>query len=309
MIDTRLVYGFLDAGKTTYIEDCILNDYFYKYGTTLILCFEQGEAGYDAEKLLEKRTHVAYFDGREDVSEFCRNQIKDVSPDRIYVEMNSMMPELRKKLPAEMDIKAVVTWIDWSTMALYLANFRQMMGQMVSESRQITFRGCPSRELLSPYSQAFRLMNRNASYLREDPMGYHEKAFDLFLPYSLEEEVITVSAEHYLAFWLDAAEHPEHYEGKKLSFTGPLELRRITDTSPWFAGRVVMTCCMADLQFMSFELLWNDLASISGGWITLDAHGETGSDEYGRKVLKLTAEKVEKVPAPEKLILLPAAGY
>ena len=28
-IETRLVYGFLDAGKTTYIRDCIRNDYFY----------------------------------------------------------------------------------------------------------------------------------------------------------------------------------------------------------------------------------------------------------------------------------------
>ena len=42
-IETRLVYGFLDAGKTTYIRQCIRDDRFYKYGSTLILCFEQGE--------------------------------------------------------------------------------------------------------------------------------------------------------------------------------------------------------------------------------------------------------------------------
>ena len=38
-IDTRLIYGFLESGKTTYIQDCIVHDYFHKYGTTLILCF------------------------------------------------------------------------------------------------------------------------------------------------------------------------------------------------------------------------------------------------------------------------------
>ena len=59
-IETRLVYGFLDAGKTSYIRDCIQNDYFYKYGTTLILCFEQGLEEYDADALAVRRTSVAY---------------------------------------------------------------------------------------------------------------------------------------------------------------------------------------------------------------------------------------------------------
>ena len=42
-IDTRLVYGFLDAGKTSYIRENVLSDVYRKYGFTLILCFEQGE--------------------------------------------------------------------------------------------------------------------------------------------------------------------------------------------------------------------------------------------------------------------------
>ena len=42
-VETRLVCGFLDAGKTTYIQDCILHDYFHKYGETLILSTEDGE--------------------------------------------------------------------------------------------------------------------------------------------------------------------------------------------------------------------------------------------------------------------------
>ena len=34
-IETRLVCGFLDAGKTHYINDCIRNDRFHRYGTPL----------------------------------------------------------------------------------------------------------------------------------------------------------------------------------------------------------------------------------------------------------------------------------
>lgn len=305
-IDTRIVYGFKGAGKTHYISDCIRNDYFHKSGTTLILCLEQGEEKYDPKALLEKKAYVAYFDGRQEIGDFCVEQIQKYRPDRIYVEMNTKLKSAREKFPDIMQVTSVVTWIDWETLDKYFVIFRQTFGQMVSESQQVVFRGCPSKELLAPYSQEFRLINHRASYLREDPMGYHEKAFDLFVPYSLEAETIAISVKEYLVFWLDAMDHPEHYEGKRLCFTDPLELRQITEDSPWSAGRVVMTCCMADLQFMSFELLDTDKESFRGGWITLEAVGRVKADEYGRKVLKLEPVQTEYAAAPKTGTILQA---
>ena len=303
MIETRLVYGFLDAGKTSWIQDCILNDYFHKYGTTLILCFEQGEAEYDVQALQEKRTYVAYYEGETDIAGFCRDRIEEYRPDRIYVEMNTMMPGLREQFPENMHVTYVTTWIDWTTMKLYFVNFLQMINQMVSQSHQVTFRGCPSKELLAPYSQAFQLMNRKAVYLRQDPMGYHEKAFDLFLPYSLEDPEITITRNSFLPLWLDASEHPEHYEGKTLVFSDPLELRRRENDAPWSAGRVVMTCCMADLQFMGFELTGETAAALDGGWICFRAVAQTGTAEYGRRVLKLSPVCISPAKPPKETIL------
>ena len=301
-IETRLVYGFLDAGKTSYIRDCIQNDYFFKYGTTLILCFEQGEEEYDEEALTARRASVAYYEGNEDVSTFCRRCIEDTRPDRVYVEMNTMMPDLREQFPDSMTVTSAVTWIDWTTLPLYFRNFKQMMQQMVAVSQQITFRDCPSKELLEPYAQPFRLMNQTASYLRQDPMGYHERAFDLFLPYSLEVNEITITEGNYLPFWLDAFDHPEHYDGKTLRFSDPLELRRSDAGDPWSAGRVVMVCCMADLQFMAFAL--EDDGEISpGGWVVFEAVARIGIDEYGQKRLKLKPIRSSCVHAPDRLVL------
>lgn len=301
-IETRLVYGFLEAGKTSYIRDCIQNDFFHKYGTTLILCFEQGEEDFCAEALAERRAFAAYYEGDEDVGVFCTRCIREFRPDRIYVEMNTMMQGLREQLPGSMKVTFSVTLIDWATLSLYFLNFRQMMNQMVAASQQVTFRGCPSKELLAPYSQPFRLVNQTASYLRQDPMGYHERAFDRFLPFSLEEEEITITEENYLPFWLDTLDHPEHYEGKTLRFSDPLELRRSGAADPWSAGRVVMVCCMADLQFMAFEL-GNDREIPRGGWIAFDALARVESDENGRKHLKLRPNHLRCVPAPDPLVL------
>ena len=304
-IETRLVCGFLDAGKTSYIQDCILNDYFHKYGTTLILSFEEGEREYDTEALRQRRACVFFYDGSENVADFCSRAIDECQPGRIYVEMNTMMQGLRQQFPDRMQVSYVTTWIDWTTLELYFANFRTLISQMVSESHQVTFRGCPSKELLAPYSQAFRLMNREAVYLRQDPLGYHEKAFDLFLPYSLEETEITITVREYLPLWLDASEHPEHYTGKTLHFMDPLELRCLPGRDVLSAGRVVMTCCMADLQFMGFDLDQGDTVVPDGGWIVLDALGLAGTAEYRRPVLKLRPLDVRPAAAPAETILSP----
>ena len=279
-----------------------MNGFFHRRGTTLVLCFEQGKEAYDAQALAEKKSFVACHDGKEDIATFCSRSIEEYSPDRIYVEMNSAMPELKDCFPACMNVNCAVTWIAWDTLEQLFSDNVQQLSRMVTDSQQITFRGCPSKELLAPYSQAFRLMNQKASYLRQDPMGYHEKAFDLFLPFSLEAGEIEIPEEHYLPLWLDALDHPEHYEGKTLHFTSPLELRNDSGNAAWAAGRVVMTCCMADLQFMSFEL--ESGADITeAGWAVFDASGVLSADAYGRRKLKLRPCSITRVPALKDPIL------
>lgn len=293
-IDTRLVCGFLNAGKTTYIQDCIFNDYFHKYGSVLILSFEEGEQPYDLEALRKYRATVAVYEGGESVFDFCAHAIADYQPDRVYVEMNAMMPELRQQLPETLDITFVTLWMEWETLGLYIANWRQMIARMVSEAQQVTFRGCPSKEPLAPYANAFRLMNCKAIYLRQDPMGYHEKAFDLFLPYSLDSDSIEIAEPDYLAFFLDAADHPEHYDGKRLRFTDPVELRHDGSDRAAKVGRVVMTCCMADLQFMGLSLTEDQPHE---GWFTLEAQGcMTGQGSLLLAPKRLMAAKPSETP-------------
>ncbi len=303
-IDTRLVYGFLDAGKTAYIRENVLNDVFWKYGSTLILCFEEGEEEFDAESLAKKKAFVTCYDGG-DITSFCLDAIEKYRPDRIYVEMNAMMAGLREALSGCLKKTFAITLIDWNTLPLYYRNFMPMMKQMVADSQQVVFRGCPSADLLAPYSQAFRLMNPKASYLRRDPMGYHEKAFEMFLPFSLDDPEIRIGQDNFLPFWLDALDHPEHYDGKKLLFTDPFELKKDAADGRWSLGRVVMTCCMQDLQFMAFEaeIGAEHAEDCREGWITGSASAYTAADEYGRRKLRLRLQTVRYAAPPENMIL------
>ena len=303
-IDTRLVYGFLDAGKTTYIRENVMSDIFRKYGSTLIICFERGEEDFDPEALAKVKTSVVYYD-EGDISSFCMNCIREYDPDRIYIEMNAMKEDLREKLPECMNMTFAVTLIDWATMPVYFTNFTQMIKLMVSDSQQVVFRGCPSGDDLKPYSQAFRLMNPKAVYLRRDPMGYHEKAFEMFLPYSLEDPEIEINEDRFIPLWLDALDHPEHYDRKTLVFAGPVQFRQTEPGGTWSCGRVVMTCCMQDLQFMSFvvESGPEPGEKISEGWVTGKASACVKADSYGQRKLGLSFMTLQKAVPPKELIL------
>lgn len=293
-VETHLVYGFLDAGKTTYIQDCIFHDYFHKYGTTLILALESGEAEYDETALLDYKTHVAYWEGSgDDLAAFCLAQLDRYRPGRVYVEMNLMVPDLRAQLPPRLHVASAAALVDFATLGPYLNNLRPQFSEMVRNCQTVTFRNCPSREALAPYSQTFRLLNRKAAYLRQDAMGYHERAFDLFVPYDLTAGTLTIGRDAYLAFFLDGCEHPEHYGGKTLRFTLPLQVREGT------AGLTVMTCCMADIQFMGFPLTGGG----AEGWVSLTARGAVAAGDYGVRRLTLEVLTLQPAKPPRELIL------
>ena len=265
------------------------------------MCFERGEEEYDEAALAGKRTSVAYYSGG-DIKRFCEESIAAFSPDRIYVEMSTQIPDLKEQLPGSLKVSFAITLIDWDTFQIYYVTNIQMLRQMVTDSHQVVFRGCPASRILEPYSQSFRVMNPKASYLRQDPMGYHEKAFSIFVPFSLEGSEITIGEKDFLPLWLDAFDHPEHYDGKTLHFTAPLEIRKDDAGRPWSCGRVVMTCCMADLQFMAFEL---DAAEgcPEEGWALIDAKAVIAADSFGQRRLRLLPKNIRRTQAPESLIM------
>lgn len=299
-IATQLVYGFLDSGKTTYIQDSVFHGFFHRRGSTLILCFEEGETAYDLERLRDYRTEVALWPGDEDVAAFCREALLRHRPDRAFVEMNAMVPGLREKLPAELAVGASAMLIDGGTLALYARNLRQPLQDMVSASNQITFNRCPDRSALEPYGQLFKLMNRSATFLWQGPGGYHEHAFEGFVPYDLEREEIALSEGDMIPFLLDAAARPERYQGKQLRLEGQLA----EGEGGMRIGRTVMTCCMADLQFMGVACAGLDRAAHPvGSWVRLDALGDVVADGFGRRQLVLKALAAKSIRPPEEILL------
>ena len=316
MIQTNLVQGFLGAGKTTYIERCIYDGSFHQTGTTLLLCFEEGEKDYDVEKLRAYRTALVGFDpvsfGEEEsaqelaakIEDFCLSAIEKYRPDRIYVEMNCMMPGLLQALPAEMEVVSSTTLLDGTTLETYYENLRQFLQNMLSSSTQAIINRCQEKEALEKYAAPFRLMNSRCDYLLENPLGYHEKAFARYLPYDLSLPSLWIEEEAYPLFHLDIQENPEHYAGKEITFLAQVRFHQQTPEDSFYLGRVLITCCLWDAQFLGFFCKRGDTPLPErGSWIRLTAVAQVMEDGDGKKIPLLNAKSWELVDPPKVQIL------
>ena len=100
-IPVYLVAGFLDSGKTSFING-ILEDGFAREDRTLLICCEEGDEEYE-KKALDNVTVVTVDDEEELTLAFCKELEKKHRPKQVLIEYNGMwqMEKLyRDVLPA-----------------------------------------------------------------------------------------------------------------------------------------------------------------------------------------------------------------
>ena len=302
-VKAYIVNGFLDAGKTRYIQECVFGGFFHKRGSTLILAFEEGETEYDEEKLRGFRTEVAYC-GEEDAASFCAAALERFRPDRVYVEMNAMREGLRESLPEELQVVFTVTLLDGTTLPLYYNNMRQLVQNMIASSDMAIFNRCPDKTALSSYAVPFRLMNRRCDFLWQSGMGYSEKAFGRLLPYDISADHLDIREEDYPVWHLDAHENPAAYDGKTVAFDAQLRARDDLPDGCLFLGRSVMTCCVRDIQFLGFVCdAPAGEAPREGSWVRVTAQAYCREDRYHTRTVALKGLKLDPAPAPGQQVL------
>ena len=119
-IPVYLFTGFLDSGKTTFLNG-ILEDGFAKDTPTLLLCCEEGEAEYDP-RFLDNVT-VVTIDSREDLKcSLLKELERKHRPAQVVIEYNGMWPlaDLEQEiLPSNWILYQVMTTIDAATFDVY----------------------------------------------------------------------------------------------------------------------------------------------------------------------------------------------
>lgn len=277
-IPVFLINGFLESGKTSFIQYTMNQEYFQTNGNTLLLLCEEGEKEYDPIELAKLHTTPIYM---SDITDFQEEKLKKLAdtykPERILIEWNGMWnqddlyggpmseavlseqqnrePKYIVSMPREWFLYQVITIVDGSTLKMYLSNMRSFLGQMLRNAELCIVNRCDnlSNEEMIDYRRKLRAMGQNAMIMLEDKNGeIPQSALPEELPYDLNQEKIAIADTDYGTWFLDCMDNPERYLGKELSFTAMVLKRKNMPADEFIPGRMAMTCCAQDMSFLGF---------------------------------------------------------
>ncbi len=306
-IPVYLFAGFLDGGKTTFING-ILQDGFALRDRTLLLRCEEGEAEYDP-KVLRNVTVVDVEEEGELTPAYLKQLEKKHRPRQILIEFNGMWSLARlyqEALPANWVLYQIMTMVEAATFDMYAKNLGQMMMEKLTNADLIVFNRCTPALRDSLRQRNLKMVNRRASIYLEYADGTSEDyADDSVCPFDLDQDVIEIPDDDFGVWYVDVMEHPERYEGKAIrAKTVVCHLPQYPDNV--ILGRFAMTCCEADITFLGIVAADDDFGAYEdrswaevSGIIRIEPHkayeGEDGP------VLHVTAASPADKPKQEVL--------
>lgn len=304
-----LITGFLESGKTTFLDFTLQQEYFAIEGKTLLILCEEGEVEYDEEALKEFNTVVEVIESKEEFTEE-RLMLMDIlhKPERVVMEYNGMwlVSDLAKmKMPEGWGIEQQITCVDASTYQVYLSNMKSIFMDMVRSADLVIFNRCSEDDPLADYRRSIKVANQAAEVIFEDEEGELDQIFEEDLPYDLSAPIVEVAPEDYGIWFVDSMDTPERYEGKTVRFKARAMHPRGMGSKYFVPGRMAMTCCADDTTFLGFVCRYEGAAHIKeGAWVEITAKMKLENRmEYDGEGIVLYAEKAEICePLPDEMV-------
>ena len=272
-IPVYLVAGFLDGGKTNFING-ILEDGFARQDKTLLICCEEGEEEYNP-KALDNVTVVTVEDEEDLKCSQLKAWEKQYKPKQVLIEYNGMwqMERLyRDVLPANWVLYQIMTFVQASTFELYAKNMGQLMMEKITNADLLVFNRCTEELKATLRSRNLRMVNRRADIYLEDNAGNSEDYNnDDTCPFDLDQELIDIPDDDFGVWYVDVMDHPDRWAGKMV------HMKLIMCHSKKYPGihcpgRFAMVCCENDVQFLGLIAKGRDLNQYQNrDWIEVTA--------------------------------------
>ena len=281
--------GFLDAGKTKFIQETLEDPRFNAGERTLLLAFEEGEEEYDLSAFPKKNVYLEVLDQDTVTMQQLAALQKKYRAQRVVAELNGMklVGELYARFPESWAVAQEVMFADASTILQYNANMRNLVVDKLSGCEMVVFNRVEPDADTMPLHKLARAV--------EDP-----------LPFDLNAPVIEVRDEDYGLWYRDVSEEPEKYQGKTVRFKAQVARLRRDRDGIFAPGRFVMTCCVEDIQFCGVPCKFAGAAKLKAkSWVMVTAQvsAERHALYQGELGPILTARSVESCsPAEQEIV-------
>lgn len=244
--------GFLDSGKTKFIQETLEDPRFNAGERTLLLVFEEGEEEYDFSTYPHQNIYMEVLDQNTVTPKQLQTLAKKYKAERVVAELNGMLlvGDLYSRFPDGWVVAQEVMFADSSTFMAYNANMRNLVMDKLVGGQMVVFNRLDPGADVMPFHKLARAANRRIDILYDYTDGTTE--FDSIedpLPFDINADVIEIADEDYALWYRDVTEEPAKYDGKTVLFKGQVAKLRREKKTMFAPGRFVMTCCEDDIQF------------------------------------------------------------
>ena len=299
--------GFLDSGKTKFIQETLEDPRFNAGERTLVLIFEEGEEEYDLSAYPSKNVYLEVLDQQTVTTKELTALQKKYRAQRVVAELNGMQQvgDLYMRFPEDWAIAQEVMFADSTTIMGYNANMRNLVMDKLVGAQMVVFnRLTPGCDVM-PFHKLARAANRRIDILYDYTDGTTK--FDDVqdpLPFDINAPVIEIPEEFFGVWYMDCMDDPKKYDGKTVKYLAQVCQTPQAGKGGFVPGRFAMTCCVQDIQFVGMPCKYDDYKSLEQrSWITITAKinvkyhpiykGQT-PDSTGPVLTALSVEPAEK---------------
>ena len=296
--------GFLDSGKTKFIQETLEDERFNAGERTLVLLFEEGEEEYDLSTYPHQNVFIEVLDQQTVTTKQLAALQKKYKAERIVAELNGMQQvgDLYMKFPEPWVVAQEVMFADSTTIMTYNANMRNLVMDKLVGAQMVVFNRLEKGADVMPFHKLARAASRRIDILYDYTDGSTE--FDEIedpLPFDINAPVICINDDDYAIWYRDCTEEPEKYDGKTVCFKAQVAMLRREKNGMFAPGRFVMTCCVDDIQFCGIPCRYDkpqELESRSWVMVTAKVTAEKHKLYKGDIGPVLTAIRVDKGAEP-----------
>ncbi len=302
-----LFLGFLESGKTKFIQETFEDPRFSSGEKTLLLVCEEGIEEYETIKFAgaEDVELVVLDDSTQLTEEYLTQLQLKYGAERVVVEYNGMwaLEDFFNAMPEGWMINQIMTFFDSNTFLNYNANMRQLVFDKIQNTQLVVFNRFDDTMDKMAFHKIVRGITRRCDIVYEHADGKAD--FDDIedpLPFDVNAPIIQIEDKDYAFFYRDLTENLEEYIGKTVKFKGIVATDKRLDAQNIVVGRHVMTCCVDDIQYCGLACtLPYEMELETRDWISVTAKIEFKKHRiYKGKGPVLTAEKVVVCEPPEE---------
>lgn len=311
-ISVYMFLGFLDSGKTKFIQETLEDPRMENGEKTLLLVCEEGEEEYDASRFKVKDVAIEVIEDEQELSERTLSYLAAKhKASRVVVEYNGtwLLEKFFEAMPENWVINQMMSFFDATTFINYNKNMRQLVFDKITMTQMVVFNRFKGEYSQEEFHKIVRGISRRPDIVYEYIGG--NPVFDEIedpMPFDVNAPIIEIADRDFAWFYRDLSENAEQYVGKTVRFKGMAAVSSKVPKGQIVIGRFIMTCCEADIAYDGFALKLNGLLDgvKTKDWLTVTAKiGMEYNAVYksvGPVLSATEAERSQPVPKEEAVV-------